>query len=121
MNSLISLQNLSGRVTALTFASDADFVTAVSLQRMAPTNGATSFYLLATESLVIDGAHPFVRILSEKVCSRRDQPPKDAVRLVPLTHTAFVCLVKVWIARETLWPVTDETMRNSTACISRYR
>lgn len=154
MNSLIPQQNLTGRVTALSFAPGADFATAVALRRMATANGVTPFYLLAPEiaallhympdrrhhfffntlwntgarigegctltpeSFVIDGPRPFVRILSEKVRSRRGRPPKDAVRLVPLTDQAFVRQVEVWMAserprrREPLWSVTDETMRN---------
>lgn len=73
---------------------------------------------LTPESYVIDGPRPFVRILSEKVRSRRGRPPKGAVRLVPHTVPAFVRQVEVWMAserpkrREPLWAVTDETMRN---------
>ncbi len=67
---------------------------------------------LTPESFAIDGPRPFVRILSEKVRSRRGRPPKDAVRLVPLTDPAFVRQVEVWMASEPLWSVTDETMRN---------
>lgn len=73
---------------------------------------------LTPESFVLDGPRPFVRILSEKVRSRRGRPPKDAVRLVPLTDTGYVRQVEVWMAsvrpkrREPLWTATDETMRN---------
>ncbi|NIG21253.1 site-specific integrase [Pantoea sp. Al-1710] len=73
---------------------------------------------LTPESFVIDGPRPFVKILSEKVRSRRGRPPKDAVRMVPLTDPAYVRQVEVWLAserprrRELLWQVTDETMRN---------
>ncbi len=73
---------------------------------------------LTPESFVTDGPRPFVRILSEKVRSRRGRPPKDAVRLVPLTDAQYVRQVEVWMAserpkrREPLWSETDETMRN---------
>ncbi|MCW0345890.1 Tyrosine recombinase XerC [Pantoea ananatis] len=73
---------------------------------------------LTPESFELDGPRPFVRILSEKVRSRRGRPPKDAVRLVPLTDAGYVHQVRSWFAterprrREPLWSVTDETMRN---------
>jgi len=73
---------------------------------------------LTPESFVLDGPRPFVRILSEKVRSRRGRPPKDAVRLVPLTDPGYVRQVESWLAterpkrREPLWSATDETMRN---------
>lgn len=83
---------------------------------------------LTTESFVTDGPRPFVRILSEKVRSRRGRPPKDAVRLVPLTDPAYVRLVESWMAterprrREPLWAATDETMRNwLKAALARAR
>ncbi|MGY3307041.1 integrase [Pantoea ananatis] len=44
---------------------------------------------LRPESFELDGPRPFVRILSEKVRSRRGRPPKDAVRLVPLTDAGY--------------------------------
>ncbi len=40
---------------------------------------------LTPESFDLDGLRPFVRVLSEKVRARRGRPPKDEVRLVPLT------------------------------------
>lgn len=61
---------------------------------------------------------PFVRVLSEKVRARRGRPPKDEVRLVPLTDASFVRQMESWMVttrprrQEPLWPVTDETMRN---------
>ena len=73
---------------------------------------------LTPESFELDGPRPFVRILSEKVRSRRGRPPKDAVRLVPLTDAGYVHQVRIWFAterpkrRESLWAATDETMRN---------
>lgn len=53
-------------------------------------------------------------------CFRRKcgRPPKDEVRLVPLTDGSFVRQMENWMViprprrREPLWPVTDETMRN---------
>lgn len=45
-------------------------------------------------------------------------PPKDEVRLVPLSDRSYVHRVESWLAtarpkrREPLWRVTDETMRN---------
>ena len=50
--------------------------------------------------------------------ARRGRPPKDEVRLVPLTDGSFVRQMESWMVttrprrREPLWPVTDETMRN---------
>ncbi len=41
--------------------------------------------MLTPESFDLNGVRPFVRILSEKVRARRGRPPKDEVRLVPLT------------------------------------
>lgn len=73
---------------------------------------------LTPKSFVLDGPRPFVRILSEKVRSRRGRPHKDAVRLVPLTDPGYVRQVESWLAterpkrREPLWSATDETMRN---------
>lgn len=73
---------------------------------------------LTPESFELDGPRPFVRILSEKVRSRRGRPPKDAVRLVPLTDAGYVHQFHIWFAterpkrRESLWAATDETMRN---------
>jgi len=70
------------------------------------------------ESFVLDGPRPFVRILSEKVRTRRGRPSKDEVRLVPLSDRGYVHSVESWLAtarpkrREPLWAVTDETMRN---------
>lgn len=70
------------------------------------------------ESFILDGPRPFVRILSEKVRTRRGRPPKDEVRLVPLSDRSYVHRVESWLAtarpkrREPLWCVTDETMRN---------
>lgn len=73
---------------------------------------------LTPESFDLDGLRPFVRVLSEKVRGRRGRPPKDAVRLVPLTDVNFVRQMESWMVttrprrREPLWSVTDETMRN---------
>ena len=55
--------------------------------------------MLTPESFDLDGVRPFVRILSEKVRARRGRPPKDEVRLVPLTDISYVRQM-------------DETMRN---------
>jgi len=66
----------------------------------------------------LDGLRPFVRVLSEKMRARRGHPPKDEVRLVPLTDGNFVRLMDSWMVttrprrREPLWTVTDKTMRN---------
>lgn len=74
--------------------------------------------MLTPESFDLDGARPFVRILSEKVRARRGRPPKDEVRLVPLTDISYVRQMESWMIttrprrREPLWAVTDETMRN---------
>lgn len=74
--------------------------------------------MLTPESFDLDGVRPFVRILSEKVRARRGRPPKDEVRLVPLTDISYVRQMESWMIttrprrREPLWPVTDETMRN---------
>lgn len=59
-----------------------------------------------------------MRIQSEKVRARRGRPPKDEVRLVPLTDISYVRQMESWMIttrprrREPLWAVTDETMRN---------
>ncbi len=74
--------------------------------------------MLTPESFDLDGVRPFVRILSEKVRARRGRPPKDEVRLVPLTDISYVRQMESWMIttrprrREPLWAVTDETMRN---------
>ncbi|GCZ35287.1 recombinase [Escherichia coli] len=74
--------------------------------------------MLTPESFDLDGVRPFVRILSEKVHARRGRPPKDEVRLVPLTDISYVRQMESWMIttrprrREPLWAVTDETMRN---------
>lgn len=74
--------------------------------------------MLTPESFDLDGLRPFVRILSEKVRARRGRPPKDEVRLVPLTDISYVRQMESWMIttrprrREPLWAVTDETMRN---------
>lgn len=66
----------------------------------------------------LDGLRPFVRVLSEKMRARRRHPPKDEVRLVPLTDGNFLRQMESWMVttrprrREPLWTVTDETMRN---------
>lgn len=73
---------------------------------------------LTPESFDLDGLRPFVRVLSEKVRARRGRPPKDEVRLVPLTDISYVRQMESWMVttrprrREPLWAVTDETMRN---------
>lgn len=74
--------------------------------------------MLTPESFDLDGVRPFVRILSEKERARRGRPPKDEVRLVPLTDISYVRQMESWMIttrprrREPLWAVTDETMRN---------
>ena len=74
--------------------------------------------MLTPESFDLDGVRPFVRIQSEKVRARRGRPPKDEVRLVPLTDISYVRQMESWMIttrprrREPLWAVTDETMRN---------
>lgn len=74
--------------------------------------------MLTPESFDLDGLRPFVRVLSEKVRARRGRPPKDEVRLVPLTDISYVRQMASWMVtsrprwREPLWAVTDETMRN---------
>ncbi|MDU2206307.1 MAG: site-specific integrase [Thomasclavelia ramosa] len=71
---------------------------------------------LTPESFDLDGLRPFVRVLSEKVRARRGRPPKDEVRLVPLTDASFVRQMESWMVttrprrREPLWPVTDEAL-----------
>ena len=45
----------------------------------------------------LDGLRPFVRVLSEKMRARRGHPPKDEVRLVPLTDGNFVRLMDSWM------------------------
>jgi hypothetical protein len=73
---------------------------------------------LTPESFDLDGLRPFVRVLSEKVRARRGCPPKDEVRLVPLTDVNFARQMASWMVttrprrREPLWAVIDETMRN---------
>lgn len=73
---------------------------------------------LTPESFDLDGLRPFVRVLSEKVRARRGRPPKDEVRLVPLTDISYVRQMASWMVttrpcrREPLWAVADETMRN---------
>ncbi len=73
---------------------------------------------LTPESFDLDGLRPLLGVLSEKVRARRGRPPKDEVRLVPLTDGSFVRQMENWMVitrprrREPLWPVTDETMRN---------
>lgn len=85
---------------------------------MATSTGATLAYLMAPESFELDSVRPFVWILAEKVRARRGRPPKDEVRLVPLTDVSYVRLMESWMIttrprrREPLWAVTDETMRN---------
>ncbi len=49
------------------------------------------------ESFDLDGLRPFVRVLSEKVRARRGRPPKDEVRLVPLTDGSFVRQMESWM------------------------
>lgn len=74
--------------------------------------------MLTLESFVLDGLRPFVWVLSVKVRARRGRPPKDEVRLVPLTDMNFVQQMQSWMVttrprrREPLWAVTDETIRN---------
>lgn len=73
---------------------------------------------MTPESFDLDRQGPFVWVLSEKVRARRGHPPKDEVRLVPLTDISYVRLMESWMVtscprwRELLWAVTDETMRN---------
>ena len=73
---------------------------------------------LTPESFDIDRPRPIVRVLSEKFHPRRGRPPKEEVRLVPLTDISYVRLMTSWMVttrprrREPLWAVTDETMRN---------
>lgn len=70
---------------------------------------------LTPESFDLDGLRPFVKVLSEIVRARRRHPPKDEVRLVPLTDDSYVRQLQSWMIttrprrREPLW---DETMRN---------
>ncbi|BAH66090.1 hypothetical protein E3AUHO_48520 [Klebsiella pneumoniae subsp. pneumoniae] len=52
---------------------------------------------LTPESFDLDGLRPFVRVLSEKVRARRGRPPKDEVRLVPLTDGSFVRQMESWM------------------------
>ena len=116
MNNVIPLQNSPERVSLLPIAPGVDFATALSLRRMATSTGTKPAYL--PESFDLDGVRPFVRILSEKVRARRGRPPKDEVRLVPLTDISYVRQMESWMIttrprrREPLWAVTDETMRN---------
>lgn len=73
---------------------------------------------LTPESFDLDGLRPFVKVLSEKVRARRGRPPKDEVRLIPLTDESYIRQMQSWMVttrprrREPLWDVTDETMRN---------
>ncbi|STG02115.1 putative recombinase [Escherichia coli] len=53
--------------------------------------------MLTPESFDLDGVRPFVRILSEKVRARRGRPPKDEVRLVPLTDISYVRQMESWM------------------------
>ncbi|KAF1366433.1 tyrosine-type recombinase/integrase [Yokenella regensburgei] len=57
---------------------------------------------LTPESFDLGGLRPFVQVLSEKVHARRGRPPKDEVRLVPLTDGVFLSV-----------PVTPHTFRHS--------
>lgn len=74
--------------------------------------------MLTPESFDLDGVRPFVQILTEKVRARRGRPPKDEVRLVPLTDISYVRQMESWMIttrprrREPLWAMADETMRN---------
>lgn len=52
---------------------------------------------LTPESFDLDGLRPFVKVLSEKVRARRGRPPKDEVRLVPLTDGSFVRQMESWM------------------------
>ena len=52
---------------------------------------------LTPESFDLAGLRPFVRVLSEKVRARRGRPPKDEVRLVPLTDGSFVRQMESWM------------------------
>lgn len=52
---------------------------------------------LTPESFDLDGLKPFVRVLSEKVRARRGRPPKDEVRLVPLTDISYVRQMESWM------------------------
>lgn len=45
---------------------------------------------LTPESFALDGIRPFVKMLSSKVHVRHGRPPKDEVRLVPLTDESYV-------------------------------
>lgn len=96
MNNIIPLQNSPERVSLLPIAPGVDFATAVALRRMATSTGVTPAYLLAPEG----------------------RPPKDEVRLVPLTDISYVRQMESWMVttrprrREPLWAVTDETMCN---------
>lgn len=53
--------------------------------------------MLTPESFDLNGVRPFVRILSEKVRARRGRPPKDEVRLVPLTDISYVRQMESWM------------------------
>ena len=72
---------------------------------------------LTPESFDLDGLRPFVRVLSEKVRARRGRPPKDKVRLVPLTDGSFVRQMESWMLPP--WPfplpLTVEMPRRSFA------
>ncbi|WP_447308628.1 tyrosine-type recombinase/integrase [Escherichia coli] len=112
------------RVSLLPIAPGGDFATAV-----ATSTGVTPAYLLAPEvsapdqrhhmlfatlwntgmrmltpeSFDLDGARPFVRVLA-----RRGRPPKDEVRLVPLTDEMESWMVTTRPRRrEPLWPMRN--------------
>ncbi len=73
--------------------------------------------MLTPESFDLDGVRPLSDLL-QKVRARRGRPPKDEVRLVPLTDISYVRQMESSIITtrphhsEPLWAVTDETMRN---------
>lgn len=77
--------------------------------------------MLTPESFDLDGVRPFVRILSEKVRARRGRPPKDEVRLVPLTDISYVRQMESWMITTRpeadgvhfSIPVTPHTFRHS--------
>jgi len=76
---------------------------------------------LTPESFDLDGLRPFVRVLSEKVRARHGRPPKDEVRLVPLTDVSFVHQEKSWRMtphphrRASLWSVINDDAQLSKA------
>ena len=77
--------------------------------------------MLTPESFDLNGVRPFVRILSEKVRARRGRPPKDEVRLVPLTDISYVRQMESWMITRRAEadgvhfsiPVTPHTFRHS--------